>query len=283
MIKPSDATGQPGATSVAVAVAASAEIRVGSTDLTLVFDPRMLRAVGTESPLEGFMSEIDNTGGRVLTASATGGPGQDLPAGGTLFTVTFAVEPTAPAGCSSLTVEDRDRVEPDDLAGPVPPIPPLSIAYDTGPGRFCVTGWGFCQDRDKCTLDGCNSEGVCEPVELVPTEPAGVTCSLENLRGILASPPQPTCRNRCPQKLDLRLAKIERLIGQGVASAKVRGCRRKLRAAAQDAKQLAQWIARWSRRGRFAPAGRGETLANEAKRLRHKVARLFAREFCAHR
>jgi len=281
VIKPSDATGQPGATSVAVAVAASAEIRVGSTDLTLVFDPRMLRAVGTESPLEGFMSEIDNTGGRVLTASATGGPGQNLPAGGTLFTVTFAVQPTAPAGCSSLTVEDRDRVEPDDLAGPVPPIPPVSMAYDTEPGQFCVMGCGPCEDEDQCTMERCNSEGACEHVELLPTEPAGVTCSIENLRGILASPPQPTCRNRCPQKLDLRLAKIERLIGEGVASEKVRRCRRKLRAAAQEAKQLARWIARRSRRGRFAPAERGKTLANEAKRL-GQVACLLARDFCEH-
>jgi hypothetical protein len=177
VIAPRDGSGEPGTSSVRVRVTTTAAITIGSIDLALAFDPTVLEAVAVASPLDAAEHAIDNAAGRVVIASATGGRGQELPAAGVLFTVDFTVRPTARVGCVELALMDLDGVLPDDVAGPVPSIPPASIVYATMPARFCVFGCGngtveepeACDDGDRLG-DGC-CDGRCQ------FQPPGTSCA----------------------------------------------------------------------------------------------------------
>jgi hypothetical protein len=274
-IAPSDVNGRPGDRAVTIAVTTGTPITVGSTDLTLLFDATSLQATAVESPLEGFTSLIDNTTGRVITASATAGAGHAVPADGALFTVSFTVPATASVGCSAVTLLDGDAAPPDDLGGPVPPIPPSAILYDSTPGRFCVAACDTCDDKDHCTSDRCDPLRGCVYTKLLSTESLGVTCSLANLEDILLEPPQPACKSKCLNGLNRRLGAVRGLIGRAMAAAKARACKRKLKSAARNAKRLERRIARLVSRGGFAPVERGVRLVTEAQQLRER-ARSFA-------
>jgi hypothetical protein len=278
VIAAGETSGQPG-DSVSIAVTTSLPITAGSSDLVLVFDPNALRATTAVSTLENFTVSIDNTAGRVATASATGGPGDVLAAGATLFTATFGIAEGAPAGCTPLGIEDGDGSPPDDLGGPVPPIPPVSITYEPAPGRVCVCA--PCDDGDACTTDTCSVDG-CVAVERPPAQPDAVTCNVVNLRAALEAPPQPACAQRCARNLGNRFDRIEDLIVRGAGAVKTRSCLTRLRAAARVAKRLERSIARRFERGVFVPVERGVLLAAEAPRLRER-ARTLARDYCRNR
>jgi hypothetical protein len=116
-------------------VTTSAALTVGSTDVVMEFDPVVLQAVDASSAnLSSFAFNIDNTAGTVTTASAAF-PSDALGAGGELFTVEFAAGAGATPGTpTSITLSDADADACSDLAGPVPPIPPVSLPYDVAPG-----------------------------------------------------------------------------------------------------------------------------------------------------
>jgi len=111
-----DAAGRTG-DDVSVEVRTREAVVLGSTDLILRYDRRMLEALSAESPtLTGFDYGIDAHHGLVRTASATGG-GDALQAGDVLFRVRFRVRDTALRRRSILRLLDGDRRM--DLAGPV--------------------------------------------------------------------------------------------------------------------------------------------------------------------
>jgi hypothetical protein len=117
-----------------VDVTTSNPLTVGSSDIVVNFDPSLLQATTASSAtLSSFTFFIDNVAGTVATASASA-VGDALGAGGTLFTVTFENVGIAPGGMTSVTLSDADGDACDDVAGPVPPIPPLSLPYDQVPG-----------------------------------------------------------------------------------------------------------------------------------------------------
>jgi cysteine-rich repeat protein len=112
--------------SVIIQIVTDEAIAVGSTDIDLNWDAAGIDATAAAtSVLSTFTSNIDNVARRVRTGSASTGADM-IPAGATLFEVTFTA--TA-AGTYELFVTDADGTPPDDLAGPVPPIPPVSIPY----------------------------------------------------------------------------------------------------------------------------------------------------------
>ncbi len=99
---------------------------------------RPQRAAGGErssSTLSAFTFSIDNTAGRVTTASASAS-GDALAGGDPLLTVRFTpASGVAPGTTTVVTLSDVDGDSCDDLAGPVPPIPPVSLPYDQVPGE----------------------------------------------------------------------------------------------------------------------------------------------------
>jgi hypothetical protein len=124
-------------------VTTSAALTVGSTDVMMEFDPSVLQALGASSTtLTGFTFFIDNTAGTVTTASAAF-PSDVLGAGDELFTVEFVAGALAlPGTTTGVTLSDADGEACDDLAGPVPPIPPVSLPYDVGPGQETIAALG---------------------------------------------------------------------------------------------------------------------------------------------
>jgi hypothetical protein len=126
-----------------VEVTTSAALTVGSTDVMMEFDPSVLQALGASSTtLTDFTFFIDNTAGTVTTASAAF-PSDVLGAGDELFTVEFVAGALAlPGTPTSVTLSDADGDACDDLAGPVPPIPPVSLPYDVGPGQETIGALG---------------------------------------------------------------------------------------------------------------------------------------------
>jgi hypothetical protein len=112
----SDATGAPG-DEVAVEVRTRQAVTLGSTDLVLRYDRRLLEALAADSAtLTGFDYHIDSRRGLVRTASATAG--QDtLGAGDLLFRVLFRVRGNTRRQSSLLRLFDGDHRT--DLAGPV--------------------------------------------------------------------------------------------------------------------------------------------------------------------
>ncbi len=71
--------------------------------------------------------------GTVATASASAS-GDMLNPGDTLFTCTFQGVGIPPGCTTAITLSDADGDTCDDLAGPVPPIPPEPLPYDQEPG-----------------------------------------------------------------------------------------------------------------------------------------------------
>jgi hypothetical protein len=118
-------------------------LEVGSTDIVMHFDPTQLQAQSASSSTLGFFNfTIDNAAGEVRTASAAF-PSELLSAGDPLFTVTFASAPGATLeGTTAVTLSDADRDACDDLAGPVPPVPPASLPYDQVAGIQRIGGLG---------------------------------------------------------------------------------------------------------------------------------------------
>jgi hypothetical protein len=133
-----------------VEVTTSAALTVGSTDVVMEFDPGVLQALGASSAnLGSFTFNIDNAVGTVTTASAAF-PGDALGAGAELFTVEFAAG-AAPGTTTSITLSDADGDACSDLAGPVPPIPPVSLPYDVAPGLEIVGVLGDVDCDDNLT------------------------------------------------------------------------------------------------------------------------------------
>lgn len=126
-----------------VTVTTSAGLTVGSTDVVMHFDPALFQAESVESStLSNFFASIDNVEGTVLTASAAF-PQDVLSPGAPLFTAVFTTADGAlPGESAPVTLSDGDGVSCDDLAGPVPPIPPESLPYDIDPGDVVVGALG---------------------------------------------------------------------------------------------------------------------------------------------
>ena len=115
-----------GQTGVVVTIAANENLTVGSTDITFNWDVAGIQVDSASSTaLSSFTPNIDNPNQKVLTASATGGS-DSISAGTPLMT--FLLTANA-SGVYNLFITDGDGVPPDDLSGPVPPVPPLSIPY----------------------------------------------------------------------------------------------------------------------------------------------------------
>jgi hypothetical protein len=119
---------QAGDSGIQVSIRADETITVGSTDINLNWDMMGIEAnSASSSVLSAFTSNLENDLMRVSTASAAVG-GDTISAGDALMTFSFsAIE----AGTYNLFITDADGTAPDDLAGPVPPIPPVSIPYDS--------------------------------------------------------------------------------------------------------------------------------------------------------
>lgn len=275
-VTPIETSAIPGQSDVTVSVVTEDALVLGSTDLTLLFDPQQLHAKLATGALDTFAAHIDNEGGRITTASAAPGGSTVIAAGASLLSVTFDVHATALSRCSDLTLTDGDTTPPDDLGGPVPPIPPMSIPYAVSGGRVCVAACGSCDDHDHCTADTCGLETTCLHSHLSADGPSGVSCSLANLADILGAQPEPACVGTCFNTVDRRLAKMELLLREAEASRRPRRCEQKLKAAAKEASQLERRVVRFLRRERFAPRDRGERLVAEAKRLRGRARALAA-------
>ena len=123
-----------------------------------------------------------------------------------------------------------------------------------------------CDDGDACTDDTCDPSAGCIHTERPATEPAGVTCDLDNLRALLGMSPQPACSRRCSRMLITLLEKIGRLVqGDGSRSRK-QHCQR-LRAAVDNAGTLEHLVRRANKRHHIVPPERGQRLLSEATRL----------------
>ena len=119
-----------------VTVTTSAALTLGSTDVVMNFDPGALQASScSSSTLSSFIYFIDNVAGTVTTASASA-TSDVLGSGDTLFTCTFQNVGIPPAGTTTITLSDADGDACDDLAGPVPPIPPVSLPYTPVSGEI---------------------------------------------------------------------------------------------------------------------------------------------------
>jgi hypothetical protein len=119
-----------------VTIVADEALTVGSTDITLNWDVAGIQVDSAfSSVLSSFVSNIDNANRTVATASASGGS-DNIPAGTTLMT--FMLTANEP-GVYNLFITDGDGIAPDDLAGPVPPIPPVSIPYTAVGASLTVT------------------------------------------------------------------------------------------------------------------------------------------------
>jgi hypothetical protein len=128
VVGPSSVDVSGGPTPFTVDIVADEPLAVGSTDITLNWDVAGIEATGaTSTVLSGFTPNVDNPSRQVSTASATVGT-DSIPAGTPLMTISMVAAP-GDEGSYSLFITDGDGVAPDDLAGPVPPIPPASIPY----------------------------------------------------------------------------------------------------------------------------------------------------------
>ena len=114
--------------SIQVSIYVDETITVGSTDVRLNWDMMGIEAnSASSSVLSSFTSNIENDLMRVTTASASIG-GDTIFAGDAIMSFSFiAID----VGTYSLFITDADGTPPDDLAGTVPPIPPVSIVYDS--------------------------------------------------------------------------------------------------------------------------------------------------------
>jgi hypothetical protein len=115
-----------GQSGVIITIVANDHLVLGSTDITLNWDAPGIRVDSVFSAtLNMFVANINNENQTVRTASATGWV-DAVPAGTPLMI--FSLTANEP-GVYNFYITDGDNMAPDDLAGPVPPIPPISIAY----------------------------------------------------------------------------------------------------------------------------------------------------------
>lgn len=156
---------------------------------------------------------------------------------------------------------------------------------ETCQNGICIGGAALvCDDGDRCTEDGCDASSGCTKTERPPTEPAGVTCMVENMRDTLREPPpQPVCPRRCPDSLQGRLTKVAQLINESVTAPKEKRCMRKLRAAVRASKALQGRIAKLAKGGRLVPPDRGQRLSAEATKMAEAAMRLVDSGFCSRR
>ena len=125
----------PGDSGIVVSIYADEDITVGSTDVRLNWDMMGIEAnSASSSVLSSFTSNIENDLMRVTTASASI-TGDTILAGDALMSFSFTA---IDAGTYSLFITDADGTAPDDLAGTVPPIPPVSIVYDSVPASLHI-------------------------------------------------------------------------------------------------------------------------------------------------
>lgn len=118
----------PGMSGILVSIRADEELAVGTTDITFNWDlPPGLQVDSLSSGLSGLAWNIENSEGRVQTASSAIGT-DVIPLGDPVMTFSMT---SLLAGTYSLFITDGDGISPDDLTGPVPPIPPTSIPYDS--------------------------------------------------------------------------------------------------------------------------------------------------------
>jgi hypothetical protein len=128
VVGPSSVDVSGGPAPFTVDIVADQALAVGSTDINLNWDVAGIDATGaTTTVLSGFTVNVDNPSRQVRTGSATVGT-DSIPFGTPLMTIAMVAAP-GDEGSYSLFITDGDGVAPDDLAGPVPPIPPNSITY----------------------------------------------------------------------------------------------------------------------------------------------------------
>jgi hypothetical protein len=124
-----------GTSGVVVSIRADEDLAVGSTDVTLNWSmPGLQFDSASSSSLSGFTSFIENDHLRVKTGSSAIGS-NFIMAGTPLMTFTLTARLK---GTYVLFITDGDNTQPDDLAGPIPPIPPISIPYDKVNGLLHV-------------------------------------------------------------------------------------------------------------------------------------------------
>jgi hypothetical protein len=124
-----------GTSGVLVSIRADEDLVVGSTDITFNWSmPGLQVDSASTNSLSGYTSFIENDHQRVKTGSSA--IGSNFIAAGTplmTFSLTALLE-----GTYVLFITDGDNNQPDDLAGPIPPIPPMSIPYDKVSGQLRV-------------------------------------------------------------------------------------------------------------------------------------------------
>jgi len=126
----------PGQSGILVTVVADENILVGSTDIRLNWDLAGIQVDSVSSAVLGsFTANIDNPNRTVTTASASSG-GDNIPPGTPLMTFMLTANST---GTYNFFITDADGIAPDDLAGVVPPIPPVSLPYTAVPATLIVT------------------------------------------------------------------------------------------------------------------------------------------------
>ena len=203
----------------------------------------------------------------------------------TMSTSTSATSTTSSSTTSSSTTTSTTASTPSTTGSTTPTTTStMTTSSTTTTLRVaCVPELpSLCADGDTCTDDSCDPLRGCVHRERSPARPDGVTCGVENMRGILDEPPQPVCQGRCPLRLGDRLNKVAQLIDQGTSAPNSGRCKRKLRAAVRVAKALDQKVAQLADKGRLVPSERASRLSAEAAKLRVR-ANALAQAYCSSR
>jgi hypothetical protein len=127
-------TANAGDTGLLFDIVADEALVLGSTDINFNWDAVGLLVTDVNSPLSSFTPVIDNSARQVRTASAAS-PSDTIAAGTPLMTFTMTA---TSSGVYDLFITDADGELPNDLAGPVPPVPPDSISYSAEGHAFTV-------------------------------------------------------------------------------------------------------------------------------------------------
>ena len=118
-----------------------------------------------------------------------------------------------------------------------------------------------CDDGDACTDDGCEPPaGTCSHAPRAATEPAGVQCAVDTVRGAIGTA-SAQCTGRCHCDLGPALAHLALPLQAIVQSPRASACRQAVRHVTQRAAAFRKRVHRLSTRGCLAPpAGAGALL-----------------------
>jgi hypothetical protein len=86
-------------------------------------------------------------------------------------------------------------------------------------------------------------------VERDASRPEGVTCWVENLRTLLATPPAPACARRCRNDLARRLDDLSRALSAAERVGRPKRCRHELEMAARLSRRLLRRITKLVAKG----------------------------------